>query len=113
MGMFDMIRPEKVLYLRVCAMIAAVIANTQAMAADPQNGERLAHRWCEACHVVSATQRRLASDQAPPFATVAKMPRFGAAEIALYLLIPHPEMPDMNLTRTEAGDLAAFITTLK
>jgi len=111
--MFDMIGPGKVTHLRAISMIAAVIANAHAMAADPHNGERLAHRWCEACHVVSATQRRPASDQAPPFASIAKMPRFGAAEIALYLLTPHPKMPDMNLTRTEAGDLAAFITTLK
>lgn len=108
-----MIGLGNVRHLRVCAITATIIANSHAMAADPQNGERLAHRWCEACHVVSATQKRPASDQAPPFATIAKMPRFGAAEISLYLLTPHPKMPDMNLTRTEAGDLAAFITTLK
>jgi hypothetical protein len=48
-----------------------------------------------------------------PFASIAKMPRFGAASIALYLLTPRPKMPDMNLTRTEADDLAAFITTLQ
>lgn len=102
-----------VAHFRLCAIVVAIMANTPAMAADPHNGERLAHRWCEACHVVSPTQRRPASDQAPPFATIAKMPHFDAPEIALYLLTPHPRMPDMNLTRTEAGDLAAFITTLK
>lgn len=108
-----MIGSANLAHLRVCAIVAVVIVNAPAMAADPHNGERLAHRWCEACHVVSPTQRRPASDQAPPFATIAKMPHFGAAEIALYLLNPHPKMPDMNLTRKEAGDLAAFITTLK
>jgi mono/diheme cytochrome c family protein len=108
-----MIGLGEVRHLRVCAIVAAIMASAPAMAADPHNGERLAHRWCEACHVVSLTQQRPASDQAPPFATIAKMPQFGAAEIALYLLTPHPKMPDMNLTRTEAGDLAAFITTLK
>jgi hypothetical protein len=41
------------------------------------------------------------------------MPDFGADKIALYLLRPHPQMVDMNLTRTEAGDLAAYIATLK
>lgn len=108
MGMFDMIRPK-----RLYAIVASIIMANAAMAADPHNGERLAHRWCEGCHVVSATQQRPASDQAPPFATIARLPHFGAREIALYLLTPHPKMPDMNLTRTEAGDLAAFITTLK
>jgi mono/diheme cytochrome c family protein len=111
--MFDMIGPGKLSHLRVCMIVASIAANAPAIAADSHNGERLAHRWCEACHVVSPTQRRPASDQAPPFATIAKMLHFGAAEIALYLLTPHPKMPDMNLTRTEAGDLAAYITTLK
>jgi mono/diheme cytochrome c family protein len=108
-----MIGRGKLAYLRVYAAVATILANVPAMAADPHNGERLAHRWCEACHVVSSTQRRPGSDQAPPFSTIAKMPHFGASEIALYLLRPHPQMPDMNLTRIEAGDLAAYISTLK
>ena len=28
-----------------------------------------------------------------------------------YLLMPHPKMPDMNLTRNEAADLAAYIVS--
>jgi hypothetical protein len=53
------------------------------------------------------------TDQAPPFATIAKIPGFNAAQVALFLLAPHPKMPDMELSRTEAGDLAAYIATLK
>jgi len=63
--------------------------------------------------VVSPTQSRPATDQAPPFATVAKTPGFDAAKIALFLLNPHPKMPDMALSRSEAADLAAYIATLK
>jgi len=84
-----------------------------AFGADAINGRRLAYRWCEACHVVSATQSRPATDQAPPFATIARRPDFDAGKIALFLLDPHPKMPDMNLTRNEAGDLAAYMATLK
>ena len=84
-----------------------------ALAADADNGRRLAHRWCEACHVVSASQTRPATDQAPPFSAIARSPHFDAAKIALFLLDPHPKMPDMSLTRIEAGDLAAYIATLK
>jgi hypothetical protein len=53
------------------------------------------------------------TDQAPPFATIAKIPGFNAAQVALFLLAPHPKKPDMELSRTEAGDLAAYIATLK
>jgi hypothetical protein len=65
------------------------------------------------CHVVSAVQRQSTTDQAPTFASIAKTPGFDAARIALFLLDPHPKMPDMELSRAEAGDLSAYIATLK
>ncbi len=80
--------------------------------ADADNGSRLAHRWCEACHIVTPTQRRAGSDMAPPFTTIAKRPGNSASRIALFLLDPHPKMPDMSLSRTEAADLAAYIAAL-
>jgi len=99
----------------ICQLLAAavIMAAKPAFAADADNGQRLAHRWCAACHVVSATQHQSTTDQAPTFATIAKIPGFDAARIALFLLDPHPKMPDMGLTRTEAADLAAYIESLK
>ncbi len=89
------------------------MAITPAVGADANNGERLAHRWCAACHVVSTAQRQSTSDQAPTFANIAKTLGFDAARIALFLLDPHPKMPDTELSRPEAGDLAVYIATLK
>jgi mono/diheme cytochrome c family protein len=83
-----------------------------ASAADADNGERLARRWCAACHVVAADQRQ-ATTQAPPFSAIAGKPGFDASEVALFLLLPHPRMPDMNLSRAEAADLAAYIGAQK
>ena len=97
----------------LCSSLMVLVAATSAFAADADNGQRLAHRWCAACHVVSATQRQSTTDQAPPFATIAKIPGFDTAKIALFLLDPHPKMPDMGLSRTEAADLAAYIVSLK
>jgi mono/diheme cytochrome c family protein len=94
-------------------LLAAVFVATSALGADAENGRRLAQRWCEACHVVTPTQRGAATDQAPPFATIAKTPGLDAAKIALFLLAPHPKMPDMALSRLEAADLAAYIASLK
>jgi hypothetical protein len=31
----------------------------------------------------------------------------------MFLLDPHPKMPDMSLTRTEAADIAAYIGSLR
>jgi mono/diheme cytochrome c family protein len=81
------------------------------IAADADNGKRLAQRWCQACHVVT-TGPRASTDGAPPFATIAAQPDFDAAKITLFLLDPHAKMPNMSLTRMEAGDLAAYIGSL-
>src|SRR5262249_46512347 len=108
-----MVGPTKLRCICQCLVLAAIAPATPAFGADPSNGQRLAHRWCEACHVVTLTQRRAATDQAPPFATIAKTSDFDAAKIALFLLDPHPKMPDMGLSRSEAADLAAYIATLK
>ena len=110
-----MVGPSRLRYIRHGLIVAATLAITPAFGADPNNGERLAHRWCEACHVVvvSTIQRRSTTDQAPPFASIAKIPDLDAAKIALFLLDPHPKMPDMGLSRTGAADLAAYIATLK
>jgi mono/diheme cytochrome c family protein len=77
-------------------------------AADTAHGGRLAERWCASCHVVSPGQQH-GTTQAPPFSEIAKQPHMDAPMVALYLLLPHPKMPDMNLSRSEAGDLAAYI----
>jgi len=92
-------------------LLAMTLLPRPGIAADADNGRRLAQRWCQACHVVT-TGPRASTDGAPPFATIAARPDFDAAKIALFLLDPHPKMPDMSLTRLEAGDLAAYIGSL-
>jgi mono/diheme cytochrome c family protein len=91
-------------------LLAAATAMPPAFAADAFNGEQLARRWCASCHVVSSDQRTV-TGEAPPFATIARRPGFDTARLALFLLDPHPKMPDMSLTRFEAGDIAAYIAT--
>jgi mono/diheme cytochrome c family protein len=91
--------------------LAVSLAWKPAVAADADNGEHLARRWCVGCHVVASNQRRPTTDAAPPFATIATKPGFDAARVARFLLDPHPKMPNMSLTRSEAADLAAYIQT--
>lgn len=82
-----------------------------AHAADADHGERLARRWCAACHLVAPDQRR-GADNAPSFASVAQRPGFSAEKLAFFLLNPHPKMPNMGLSRGEADDIAAYIARL-
>jgi mono/diheme cytochrome c family protein len=90
----------------------AVDSVRPAFAADAFNGKRLAERWCAACHVVSATQREAYAD-APPFEDIARRPSFSESGLLTFLLDPHAKMPNMSLSRFEAGDIAAYIGTLR
>jgi len=83
-----------------------------ALAADALNGKRLAERWCAACHLVAANQREANAD-APPFEEIAKRPNFSERGLATFLLDPHAKMPNMNLTRVETDDIAAYVGTLR
>jgi mono/diheme cytochrome c family protein len=91
-------------------LIAVTVAPHAALAANTANGEKLAKRWCAACHIVASDQKS-GNTQVAPFSAMAKEPGFDAAKLALYLLLPHPKMPDMNLTRDEAADLTAYIVS--
>ena len=99
-------------YLGSAALVAITLLPQAGIAADADNGRRLAQRWCQACHVVTTRGTRASTDGAPPFASIAARPDFDAAKTTLFLLDPHAKMPNMSLTRIEAGDLAAYIGSL-
>jgi len=103
--------PMKPTHTPLALALSVVVANS-ALAADAANGERLAERWCSACHVVTSAQQQASAD-APPFQEIAKRPAFSESGLTTFLLDPHAKMPNMNLTRTEAGDIAAYIARLR
>ncbi len=91
------------------ALIAIFLALPgPAAAADTANGEVLAKRWCAACHVVAEGQRS-GNPDIPAFAAIGRRPDLDATRLANFLMAPHPVMPDMALSRSEAADLAAYI----
>jgi mono/diheme cytochrome c family protein len=95
-----------------CVILVAALAASPSSAANPDQGETLAKRWCTGCHLVAGDQKN-ATTEAPPFASVAKRSDFDATKIAFFLLDPHPKMPNMELSRDEASDIAAYIKTLR
>ena len=78
---------------------------------EARRGKDIAERWCVSCHIVDHGQEHAPTDQAPPFASVARMPSFDADRLAMLMLKPHPNMPMLVLTRDEVADLAACILT--
>jgi mono/diheme cytochrome c family protein len=96
----------------VVSILIASVGSSLAVAADAQHGKDLAQRWCAECHLVASDQARASADVAS-FASLARRHDFSAAQLAFFLLDPHPKMPNMSLTRVEAADLVAYIATLK
>jgi len=96
-----------------CLALALLFCSNKAtFAADADNGLRLAQRWCASCHVVASGQSR-GSDAVPTFSSIARREGFNADKLAFFLLVPHPLMPNMSLSRDEARDIAAYIATLR
>lgn len=96
----------------IAATALALCGGLPASAADPAEGRRIAERWCAACHIVSSEQAR-GSEGAPPFSELAGRIDFRSRPLAEVLAGPHPSMPNMQLGRTEADDLTAYIRSQK
>ena len=94
----------------LCFTILTLLAGSIALAADADDGKRLAEMRCVPCHAVVPGQRREVSD-APPFDVIAAKFRVAPDILAFLLLHPHPRMNE-PLTRREAADIAAYISTL-
>ena len=104
--------------MRKILSLAAITLSLQASAAlatdpsaDPGHGEVVVKRWCADCHMVAEGQKT--STEAPPFSSIARRPDFDPRRIALFLLDPHPKMPNMHLSREDVADIAAYLATLK
>jgi mono/diheme cytochrome c family protein len=79
---------------------------------DPKHGQTLAERVCVACHVITKSPSTATVD-VPSFPTIANEPGQSMETIAGRIVIPHPPMISIPLTRAEIADLAAYIMTFK
>lgn len=93
-----------------CLVLAATFGAQSALAADADNGKRIAQAWCAPCHIVAPNQREELANS-PPFDVIARKFGFNAEMLAYSILNPHPRM-NMTLTRDEAEDIAAYMATL-
>lgn len=81
---------------------------------DAKAGQEIASKLCSGCHIVEAKAANAAVPaDVPSFAAIANKPGQTAETIAGRIVVPHPPMPTINLTREEIGDVAAYILTLR
>lgn len=84
------------------------------MGPAPSKGHALAERLCTSCHIVGkeAAGGTVSAD-VPSFAAIANKPNQTVEVIAGHIVIPHPPMPSIQLTRAQIADLAAYILSLR
>ena len=92
-------------------LVAQSLAQTKP---DAKIGHDLALRLCTVCHNVD-TERRTTTIFAdvPTFTAIANRPGQSAEAIAGAIVLPHPPMPHVQLTRTEIANLSVYIMSLK
>jgi cytochrome c len=81
---------------------------------DAKTGHKIAEKLCSGCHIVG-TEAESATVKAdvPSFTAIANKPDQTTEKIAGRIVIPHPPMPSIQLTREEIGDVATYIMTLR
>jgi cytochrome c len=81
---------------------------------DAKTGKKIAEKLCVGCHIVGAEAAgTTVPADVPSFARIARQPGQSAQSIAGAIVVPHPPMPTIQLTREEIGDIAAYILSLR
>ena len=96
-----------------CLLFAADPARAQMGSADPRRGQELAQRLCSGCHIVSPGSAATVNADIPTFKAIAGRPDATAERLAGRIIVPHPPMPNIELTIREMRDIIEYIISLK
>ena len=81
--------------------------------ADPVRGQELARRLCANCHATEPNSGQAINPDVPSFAAIARQPNVTAERLAGRIIVPHPAMPNTQLTVAEIRDVIAYILASK
>jgi mono/diheme cytochrome c family protein len=100
---------------RSISLFALLLCADIAKAADRAAGLKTARTLCVNCHVVEpgAAQTRTHTAGVPSFPAIAKKRGQTEDDLKLFMLNPHPPMPNVQLTTHELDNLASYIMSLK
>ena len=93
-------------------LLNSVGTQAQIAAPDALKGHDLAERLCSICHAVTPGTANGRPD-VPSFAVIAKLPNLTPERLVGAIILPHPPMPGVPLTREEIRDIIAYIMSLR
>ena len=107
---------KRVLMSTMAAALAAVLpaGDAKAQAVQLGDGAELARKLCSNCHGTDAAGTGVSrTAEVPSFAAIAANPRTTPERLASAIILPHPEMPGIGLTRAETRAIIDYIMSLK
>src|SRR5262245_44772781 len=108
--------------MKICSALAILAfgaisatgpASAQTGLADPKRGLELSQSLCSGCHIVSPGSAATANADIPTFAAIAGRADTTPERLAGRIIVPHPPMPNTQLTMAEMRDIIAYIMSLK
>lgn len=101
----------RILPIHLLVALALCGGGVATFAQDIEHGRRVSERWCSECHAIGPAPAR--AGRTISFAAIAAKPGITPNMISSFLLMPHATMPNLPLSRKDAGDIAAFIMGMK
>ena len=95
------------------AWLAASPCAAQGVGGDPAAGRDIAGKLCSICHATDPDGAGITRADVPSFRRIANVPTMTPDRLAIAIIIPHPEMPGVPLTRTEIRDIISYIVSLR
>lgn len=117
--MIEMRRLFAAPFLALLASAAISISTASAQeqrATFPQlvrQGQALAEKLCQSCHVVDARPEAVVPAGVPTMRGIANSQGQTAQRLRTIMLNPHPPMPDVKLSYPEVDQLLAFFESLR
>ncbi|MGE0702005.1 MAG: c-type cytochrome [Hyphomicrobiaceae bacterium] len=99
--------------LLLAITVGASGAVAQGAPSQPADGLQIATKLCASCHIVDADGKGTARADVPPFKAIANGPHGAPERLAAAIILPHPEMPGIALTRAEIRAVIDYIRSLK
>jgi mono/diheme cytochrome c family protein len=112
------VRPLKTpILIALCALelfgAGLAFAGQVTSRADPTHGKDLASRLCSNCHLIGTNQQEHANVDVPSFREIANEEGQTEGSIMGHIMLPKHPMPTIPLTKSEVGDLASYIMSLR
>lgn len=92
---------------------ATPVAMAQGLPGASEDGQGLAMKLCSSCHSTEPAGAAIARADVPSFRSIANSPQATPERLAARIILPHPEMPDIALTRAELRSIIGYIMSLK